>query len=201
MERLVTSWDDYSEYNVKLAALLKKYDIPAIFYIEVDPHREGTKEAAKKQIRRLHDQGFEIGCHSWSHPKDIKRVSPERLHQEIVESKYYIEHIIEKEVESFCYPRGRRNEEVMDKVKEAGFRWARTTAIGDCEDISKPLELNTTCHVYDRKEYDGLSWLDWAKQEWDKGGMFHLWGHSWEIQENDQWNNLIRFFKYINETK
>ena len=30
-----------------------------------------------------------------------------------------------------------------------------------------------------------------------KGGIIHLWGHSWEIEKFDQWKMLERFFKFI----
>ena len=29
------------------------------------------------------------------------------------------------------------------------------------------------------------------------GGVFHLWGHSWEIEANDQWQNLETTFEML----
>ena len=31
----------------------------------------------------------------------------------------------------------------------------------------------------------------------EEGGVYHLWGHSWEIDKNEDWNRLERVFKYI----
>jgi peptidoglycan-N-acetylglucosamine deacetylase len=29
------------------------------------------------------------------------------------------------------------------------------------------------------------------------GGVFHLWGHSWEIERNGDWDRLARVCEYI----
>jgi peptidoglycan-N-acetylglucosamine deacetylase len=31
----------------------------------------------------------------------------------------------------------------------------------------------------------------------NRGGVFHLWGHSWEIDRMDQWENLERIFALL----
>jgi hypothetical protein len=31
----------------------------------------------------------------------------------------------------------------------------------------------------------------------EKGGVFHLWGHSWQIEENNDWDKLDRVLKYV----
>ncbi|KLU05056.1 putative xylanase/chitin deacetylase [Rhodopirellula islandica] len=31
------------------------------------------------------------------------------------------------------------------------------------------------------------------------GGVFHLWGHSWEIEENEQWKNLEKVFAMLSQ--
>jgi hypothetical protein len=33
----------------------------------------------------------------------------------------------------------------------------------------------------------------------DRGGVFHLWGHSWEIQQEHQWDRLEYVFKLMSE--
>lgn len=50
--------------------------------------------------------------------------------------------------------------------------------------------------------YDMRSWLAVAKATFDKvaeknEAVFHLWGHSWEIDKYDMWDDLDVFLKYI----
>lgn len=52
-------------------------------------------------------------------------------------------------------------------------------------------------------------WFALANHEWlaatermlqlalERGGVFHLWGHSWEIEETGQWENLNRALAMI----
>ena len=32
-----------------------------------------------------------------------------------------------------------------------------------------------------------------------KGGIFHLWGHSWEVEQQKMWKELERFFKWLSK--
>jgi hypothetical protein len=32
-----------------------------------------------------------------------------------------------------------------------------------------------------------------------KGGVFHLWGHSWEVDKNNDWYALRRVLDYISQ--
>lgn len=40
--------------------------------------------------------------------------------------------------------------------------------------------------------------FDYVKKE---GGIWHLWGHSWEIERYQMWNDLEKIFSYINNFK
>lgn len=199
MQQLLTSWDDYDKENLKLAYILKQLGIPATFYIELKPHKTvgDTQEDAIKQIKELHEMGFEIGGHSYTHPRDLKILSDEDLEREVITSTEIIEDAIGESLESFAYPRGRFDDRVKEVVKKAGYRYARTTKIGDCTDLSDPYNIATTIHVFDRKEYNGRDWLDLAKEHWDSGKDMHLWGHLWEVRANRQFLRLQEFFKYV----
>ena len=35
----------------------------------------------------------------------------------------------------------------------------------------------------------------------NSGGVFHFWGHSWEVDELDQWENLERVFAILEQCK
>ncbi len=85
-------------------------------------------------------------------------------------------------------------------VREVGFEEARTTKVGIVEFPPDPFEVHTTVHVYQRSEYDRKPWLEYAIDILKTNPIyFHLWGHSWEIEKFDLWDELEKLFKYLKE--
>lgn len=187
-----TSWDDGTKEDFYLIALLQKYSMPATFYIPIEG--ELTPEEIKKVAKH-----FEVGSHTVSHPADLKQLEVDMMDFEILTSKQMLETIVERPVTKFCYPRGRYDEVVKNRVIQAGYSEARSTVVLSLE-AGDPFAKKTTIHVYQRKEYQGVDWLEMAKQyldlaiEGDK--YFHLWGHSKEIERDKNWEKLEEFFKY-----
>jgi peptidoglycan/xylan/chitin deacetylase (PgdA/CDA1 family) len=198
--KIFTSWDDGDVWDTKIAVLLKKYNLPGIFYIPT------WRDLGEMDIKGLVKDGFEIGGHTHTHSLDLKRLSCGQLIREIFDNKRYLENLINKEITSFCYPRGRYNEQVMQIVKEAGYKEARTTLVGHTDYPENKFKKHTTVHVRSgRKEYKNLSWFDYAIKKLDeaieKDSYFHLWGHSAEIEEYNQWDKLEEFFKILYDYK
>jgi len=77
----------------------------------------------------MSDAGFEIGAHTVSHPR-LTLLSDDQLEHEIVDSKHALEDIIGREVVSFSYPYGDRDERVIEAVKAAGYKYAVSTRLG-----------------------------------------------------------------------
>ncbi len=193
---LVTSWDDGCLSDFKLAELLKRYKIPAIFYIPV------RCELSKYDIKVL-ARDFEIGGHTINH-KILRGLHPDEVYCELKDSKDYLEDLTGQEIRSLCYPRGRYDQRVINIAKEVGYKEARTTKVLNIFKPTDPFEIETSIHVYNRKEYNGTYWLDMAKSLFQKAtrqhqkyNYFHLWGHSWEISKFDYWKDLELLFSYI----
>jgi peptidoglycan/xylan/chitin deacetylase (PgdA/CDA1 family) len=191
-----TSWDDDAYDNFRLAELLNKHKIPATFFL--------TNQSDWQMVRQVSSyKTISIGGHTKSHPSDIKTLTETELKSEIKSNKKYLERILEEVIFDFCYPRGRYNQLVIDKVKQAGYKTARTTIVGN---IKKPVDLyriNTTIHVYQRAEYKKY-WLleakDYIKRiKKGEGDYFHLWGHSWEITKFNYWEDLEELLIYANK--
>lgn len=70
--------------------------------------------------------GMEIGSHSMSHPK-LNKIPSDSLEREIVDSKTTLENQHGIKISSFCYPKGRYNNAVLNYVDQAGYLGACTT--------------------------------------------------------------------------
>jgi peptidoglycan-N-acetylglucosamine deacetylase len=210
MKRIVTtSWDDGHKLDLKLADLLQKYNIPATFYVS-PACREFSKQdlLSVQEIRSLSER-FEIGGHTLHHP-NLAQVSLDFAIDNIKAGKDMLEAIIGKKLQSFAYPYGAYTEQVQKAVLNLGFTIARTTKRFSLETSREYSALPTTVHVYTHlldipllPKYRTIKWQKLAQyffeQTMENGGVFHLWGHSWEVEKNNEWENLEVVYKYISQ--
>lgn len=222
---VTTSWDDGHKLDLKLAKLLKKYNIKGTFYVSPN-NREFKKEdlLTDKEILEL-SKDFEIGAHTMTHPR-LTKISKEEARKEIVDSKKYLEKLTRKEIKSFCYPGGDYNKEIRDLVEKAGFKYARTmrrfsyTLPKDNLSAETSLETHRNSLItlpidffkilkFSRfnpvEAFRNLNWEHLAKKMFDnvldKGGVYHLWGHSWVIDNDKNWDKFERVLEYISNRR
>lgn len=59
--------------------------------------------------------------------------------------------------------------------------------------------------IFTLSENNEYSWFEIAEYIFNEvknqDGVFHIWGHSWEIEEQNLWGELEAFFKLIKKTK
>ena len=120
-----------------LEHLLKKFEInikPKDYYLN------------KKEIKYLTSLGMIIGSHSESHTL-LSRLSYDKQFKEIKNSKTFLEKIINKNIDTFCYPYGGKisyNNNTLKILKKLKFKLAysvdnRNITIKDLK--NKPYEL------------------------------------------------------------
>lgn len=83
----------------------------------------------KEQRRDLVVQGMEIGAHTIQH-HNLTELSHEAMTSEIEGSKKMLEDELGTEVKTFCYPRGKFDNTIINKVRTTGFIGACTTSPG-----------------------------------------------------------------------
>jgi peptidoglycan/xylan/chitin deacetylase (PgdA/CDA1 family) len=207
---VTTSYDDGSELDLKLAELLDKYGIKGTFYI---PKSYLDNPLQREDIIAI-DQKFEIGAHTLNHV-DLTAISLEEAKKEIVGSKTYLEDLLGHNISMFCYPKGHYNGNIKRLVRTSGFMAARTCIPGSFNPPEDPYEWpislaasnsspRMTLKIWRRSGISIRSLLDWeirAKLLFDlalkKGGIYHIWGHSWVIEKHRQWFKLERVLSYL----
>jgi len=211
---MITSWDDGSVFDLKIAELLDRYKISAIFYIPIINHEREVM--TKSQIRQIAYK-FEVGGHTYSHV-DLTTVSQKKAFDEVLKGKKELEDIIGKKINKFCFPKGRYNKNVVGVVKKAGFKSARTSRIFCIDNNYGGFLENPNLHVYNHmlitylascvKNKDLKSFLsalrikrvgfsNVASQFYRQG--FHIWGHSWEVEEKVLWKDLKNFLSKLSK--
>ena len=82
-----------------------------------------------QQIQECRQAGTEFGSHTLDHA-DLGAVSLDEAKRQIADSKVKLESDLGFPIETFCYPYGRKNRDVMRLVEEAGYRLACSTEKG-----------------------------------------------------------------------
>lgn len=219
LKLITTSWDDGHVLDFKLAALLQKYSLPATFYIpQYNPERAVM---APRQVQALAND-FEIGGHTLNHTRLYTKNSA-TIQKEVQGSYRWLQDLLGRPPVSFCFPGGVYNHTSAAAVFNCGYRVARTTELFSVKPFAKGIVLPTTLQVYPHsattyaghlgKRRKWASLLHWLKNGAEKdlvalaeyhlgrtiknGGCFHLWGHSWEIEEHRLWGRLELIFQAI----
>jgi peptidoglycan/xylan/chitin deacetylase (PgdA/CDA1 family) len=222
-EKYVTiSVDDGHPTDLRTVDLLHKYGLTATFYVPGKNHEREVMNLS--QIRDI-DRQFEVGSHTLSHIR-LTWMSLQQAKQEIVDGKKFSEDTLGHEVVAFCYPGGKFNRRIEQHVEEAGFLAARTCRyfLNDYPKNPFSWDISTYANTYPAYvqirhcllEYNFAGAYEYvttfkARVPWvaqficalddvaENGGMVHLYFHSWEIDQNGEWDKLEELFKAISQ--
>ena len=123
---IALTFDDGCETDlVSAAPILKKFDFGATFYI-VTGSVGKRGYLSLSQLRELRESGFEIGCHSMTHPY-LSDLDEAGLQREIAEAKTQLEQMLGCPVEHFSCPGGRSDPRAVQVARSAGFRTVATS--------------------------------------------------------------------------
>jgi peptidoglycan/xylan/chitin deacetylase (PgdA/CDA1 family) len=219
---VTTSWDDGDPADLKVADLLASRGLPGTFYVPMTGYR-GRPTLGLAGLKSLASHGFEIGAHGVSH-RTLSLLQPEEIEREVRISKEVLEEMLGTSVGMFCYPRGIYNAHVLRSLVAAGYRGARTTRMLSTELNFDPFEMPTSLQVYPHSKWTYVrnsakarkvrrvfsyltrfssagDWVSLGKAFFDsvasQGGIWHLYGHSWEIEERGLWDGLRELLDYV----
>jgi hypothetical protein len=218
---ITTSWDDGHPMDLRVAALLAKYGIAGTFYVPAATEM-GTMSTVELRQVAPH---FEIGAHTLRHV-DLTRVSNQTALREIADSKDWIENAIGVSCVSFCPPFGHFETRHLRMIRGAGYLGVRSTEFLSLDFPRRQgglMVMPTTVEAFPhrfpafarnavKRRALGNLWryiVHGPAAEWSamaesllghaiaRGGIFHLWGHSWELQDAGQWQRLADVLRFM----
>lgn len=128
---VVLTFDDgYRDaYEVVFPKLLD-YGFPATFFVLATPaHHESEEYLTWTQMAEMSETGMSIQAHGRDHV-DLRNRSYDFLVYQVLGIKEAIEHHTGKAPRFFCYPSGRRDDDVIKVLESAGYQGAVTTEWG-----------------------------------------------------------------------
>lgn len=201
---LTLSYDDGVVQDIRLIEIMNKHGLKGTFninsgrYLPENAQRERFYGRLKlSEAKKLYiNSGNEVAVHSLTHPFLEKLDSAEIIY-EITEDRRGIEEAYRTLARGMAYPFGTYSDEVVDILKKCHIAYSRTTkstySFGFPENW---LTLHPTCH----HNYENLDELIKKFVEtpnrWGNAEMFYLWGHSYEFDDNDNWDVIERFAEY-----
>ena len=219
---VTTSWDDGHPLDLRLAEMLRARALPGSFFVPL-AGPDGKPTLCPDDLRSLKAEGFEIGAHTVSH-RALAPLTGELLWTEVHRSKQVLEDVLGHNVSMFCYPKGSYNQRTIRAVEKAGFEGARTVRMLSRSLAFKRYEMPTTLQAYPhtpliylknlgkQRDFLGLyrygtklrqceNWVQLGKNLFDQvlreGGIWHLYGHSWELEELSLWEQLAEILDYV----
>lgn len=202
---LTLSYDDGVVQDARLMELLDRNGLKCTFnintgrYLPEDAHREKYYGRMKlSECQKLYrNSGHEVAVHSYSHPF-LERLQKPQVLMELLEDRRNIEAQYGTLARGMAYPNGTYNDMVLDAVEACGICYGRTTkatfGFGFPENW---LTLHPTCH------HKSARLMELAKQfveetpgHISQNWMFYLWGHSYEFDNDDNWNVIEEFAVY-----
>lgn len=216
--KIAFSWDDGALDDLHLMELHRKHAIPGMFFVPTE-NKEDRAVLSKEQIALSASDLISFGGHTQHHTY-LTSIPIQRVEEEIRENKVFLEDVLGQEINHFCLPGGQYNQEILSNVYQQyeTCRTADTMAFSAREKLLIP-----TFHFYPRglksivgnsfrhRNYSygfkalssiGNNYFDLLRILTDEAVANNeehimIWGHSWELEEYDLWNELDSYMAYI----
>jgi peptidoglycan/xylan/chitin deacetylase (PgdA/CDA1 family) len=219
-----SSWDDGHPLDMRLAEMLARHGFNATFFVPLS-NREGLPVMTGTQLRELQAGGFEIGSHTLDHCY-LTTVDDATAAYQIIQGKIELEQALGQAVPGFCYPGGKHKKRHVAMVDKAGFHYARHIINFHADVAPNPFTMPVSIQLYPHRPDVYLrnfvhhgAWRQRTRMltaalshhdlptrlkstfdvAWKEDGVFHLWGHSWELDQFDGWAVLEDFLRYVAE--
>ncbi len=126
---IVLTFDDgpHRRYSEEIAAILKQYDAPAVFFSvgrnlgTLDAHGAARLNAGAEVSRKLKAAGYVLANHSFSHAQ-LSKESGDSLKAEILDTDTLLKAVDPQRSALFRFPYGARNQEGMHLLADAHLK-------------------------------------------------------------------------------
>lgn len=201
---LTLSYDDGVIQDARLIKILNEYGIKGTFHVNSCVYIPGNEKKFSKRMtlseaKELYmNSGHELAAHGLTHPF-LDQLKSDEVVYEVMEDRKILEREFQTVVRGMSYPYGTYNDEVVDILKKCGIRYCRTTK--STEDFKFPTEwltLHPTCHHKNPRLMElAEKFVAGNLRRESENRMFYLWGHSYEFDNDNNWDVIEEFAKYV----
>jgi len=200
---LTFSYDDGCLSDRRFVALLDRYNLKGTFNLNSDCFRkEGeikNRRMTEAETLELFKNGpHEVAVHAATHPF-LDTLPPATVTLEIIEDRRNLERLFGRVVRGSAYPFGTQvaTDRVRNILPNCGIVYARTTESTGTFDLPRDwLRWPATCKHTDPRLM-GLARDFIGKEVGNRAQLFYLWGHTFEFDDQDNWNVIEEFTAFV----
>jgi len=202
------SYDAGVTQDVRLVELLNRYNLKATFNLNSELlGKEGSLLGGKlrhnKNLRKdvpYIYAGHEVAAHTLTHPF-LPDCSEGEIIRQVEQDRLNLSELVGYEVVGMAYPCGgeNNNDRVAKVIQEhTGIQYARTiTSTFSFAPQKNLYRFNPTVyHVMEPEQLFALG-EKFVKMDAQTPQIFYIWGHSYELDIEDNWAKLEDFFRLI----
>ncbi|MDY3032154.1 MAG: polysaccharide deacetylase family protein [Clostridia bacterium] len=202
---LTLSYDDGVVQDIRLSDIMKKNGIKGTFninsgtYLDEEAVREKYYGRMKlSEAKALYtNSGNEVAVHAYTHPR-LELLDTTEILSEVIEDRKSIEKEYGTIARGMAYPFGTYSDKVVEALKMCGICYSRTTKATESFGLPENwLTLDPTCHHNNPRLMELAKQFVEEEPRWGGVWMFYLWGHSYEFDNNDNWNVIEEFCEYM----
>lgn len=204
LKAITFSFDDGNADDVRIIGIMNKYNLKGTFDLssgQITKSFEWDYSPTKKVYHinyfdspNLYD-GHEIACHSYNHPH-LEKLDKATVDNEIRIDKKILEFLYNKPVRGMAYPFGTYSNDVIDILIDNEIEYSRTVESSYNFNLPEnPLNWHPTCHFKDKRIFELAK--DFLDTDYSNDAVFYIWGHSYELDGEEEWQKFDDFCRYI----
>ncbi|WP_127584806.1 polysaccharide deacetylase family protein [Paenibacillus koleovorans] len=186
---LTLSYDDGKEQDRRLVDKLNEYGLKGTFHLN-SGFLGNERYIRADEVASLF-QGHEVSAHTVNHPF-LDQTSADQIVRQLTADREALERLVGYPVRGMSYPFGAYNELVLSLLPAIGIEYARTVeSHGKFQMPSDFLRWHPTCHHHGMVE-QAEAFVS-LEQRHTRMALLYVWGHSYEFDNNQNWELLDRF--------
>ena len=204
---LTLSYDDGVRQDKRLISIMQKHGLKGTFNIngglfgsEYTGEEKG-RMTIDEAVELYNSSGMEVAIHGFKH-LSLAKVDSAIAVNDVIKDRVFLENLFGRIIKGMAYPNGSYNDEVVEILKVCGVNYSRT--VTSTEKFELPtdwLRLPATAHHCNPKLMElAKQFVELPKGRhfwYDTPKLFYLWGHSYEFDNNDNWNVIEEFAEFM----
>lgn len=212
MKAVTFSFDDGVTQDKRLIEIFDKYGLKCTFNLNSEllgrPGQLPTKnlqglpvshnKVHPDEVKELY-KNHEVAVHTLGHPNLIKIEDDQEVIRQVEQDRLNLSELVGYEVVGMAYPCGPENNDdrVAELIKNnTGVKYARGFHSSHSFDLPDNLyRFRGTIHRAEHIRFDIVK--EFFETEATKPMLLYIWGHSYEFDINDSWDEFEEFCKSI----
>jgi len=211
LKAITFSYDDAVTQDIRMIELMDKYGLKGTFNLNSEylglqseggmvfdnfVYRHKVKPEDVKEVYKNH----EVAVHTLTHPRLPEIEDEAEIIRQVEQDRLNLEKYSGGEVIGMAYPCGGVNND--DRVaeiirKNTGVKYSRTITSTYSFDLQDNLlRFNPTVHHIETEKVFELA-EKFLALETDKPQLFYIWGHTYEFDGLDNWDEVEKLLKML----